>query len=252
MLPKLKAFFIKHRQPLFFALLGIAAGILPSISNHMGEFWCWSFWAKTASYFGFWIIFVVLIIMRSSSRKLAALNVFLFCFIMCIVYGIVETIYKIPSWASGNLSTTNIFGNHPIGLFFDYQFGQIIWFVVIIALIPISKLIHDYLHQKVTTTIRKILVNLLVLAPLLAELIRLFGRISSPVIVCADIANHWTPGLCTFQPPDTWIIANLIIEATIYIAFIIFWIIHTKDSLCKKYITIKLDTKPNKPYYKDN
>ena len=221
------AFVAKNRQPIFCALLGVVAGVLPSIFNHMGEFWRWSFWAKTASYFGFWVIFVVLIIMKSKSRKMAVWNVVLFCFMMCVAYGVAETVYKIPMWAAGDLSTNNIFGNNPVGLFFEYEFGQVVWFAVIVALIPISKLIYDFLNKKVTTGV-KITVNLLIFAPLLVEVVRLISRISNPVIVCADLSNGWAPDVCTFQSPDAWIVTNMMVEMTIYVAFMVFWVVYAK------------------------
>lgn len=227
MLKKLKTFIKKYRQPLFFVLLGIVAGVLPSIFNHLGEFWKWSFLAKTASQYGFWIIFVVLIIIKSKIRKFAMLNVFLFCFVMCIAYGIMETIYKIPLYSAGVLSTDNIFGNNLVGLFFEYEFGQVVWFVVIALLIPISGLIYDYLHKK-TKTITKVAVNFLIIAPLAFAAIYILCNLARQVVVCADISRGWTPAICTFQSPDAWIITNLLIEAIIYIAFIVFWLLLPK------------------------
>ncbi|MCL1929561.1 hypothetical protein FWF93_00180 [Candidatus Saccharibacteria bacterium] len=223
----MKVFITKYRQPLFVALIGIIAGILPSILNHLGEFWKWGVLAKTASNYGFWIIFVVLIIMKSKSRKFAALNVFLFCFIMCIVYGVVETIYKMPLHLSGDLSTDNIFGNNLLGLFFEYEFAQAHWFALVALLIPISLIIFDFLYKKVKI-FTKITVNVLILAPLMLAIATILARIVSPVIVCADISNGWTPDICSLQSPDAWIVVNLAIEVVLYAAFSVFWIFYCK------------------------
>jgi hypothetical protein len=225
-----KDFVVRYRQPILFALLGIVAGVLSSVLNHQGEFWKWGLLAKTASQYGFWIIFVTLIIIKSKKRKLAVLNVCLFCFLMCIAYGIIETLYKIPEFSAGNLYPSGRFGNGLIGLFLDYEISQVLWFIVIGLLVPISMLIFNYIHGK-CKLFGKIVANAFVIAPLLLSTIMILTRIANPVVVCADISNGWTADICTFQSPDFWIILNLSIEAVLYVAFIIFWIVYSRKRL---------------------
>ncbi len=192
-------------------VLGVVAGVLPSVFNHLGEFWKWSFLAKTASEYGFWVVFVTLIILYSVSRKLAVARSVLFCTAMMISYGIMESVLN-ASFING---------------FINYELAQLGWFGVIVLLVPVSAIIYDYSRAR-GSSLTAIGANVLVIAPLLMAVRTVMARLSTPLIVCADLSHHWSPGDCTFQRADTWIIANTIVEVAIYLAFTVFWVVRTR------------------------
>ncbi len=234
MFQKIKTISIQYKQTLLFALLGIISGIIPSALNHINEFWRWSLPAKMASEYGFWIIFVTLIILRSKSRKLAALNTFTFCFVMVIVYGLAETIYKIPNLLSGIYSEGTTF----LSLFLEYELSQPQWFIVITLLIPISLLIYNYSNHK-GRIFTNVATNVLIILPLLLSITRIISSLSKKVIVCADISRGWIAGDCTFQQPDAWIVSNRVAEVAIYTAFIVAWAIYSYSLFQKRHNYVK-------------
>ena len=208
----MKAKSILHSSYFKYTLLGIAAGIIPSVMNQLGAFWKFSVLAQTASQSGFWVIFVALIIAYSRARKQAVLNVVLFCTAMVIVYTAVESIFV-------SLSP------NPVN-FFDYFVentnGNIYWYGVIVMLIPVSMIIFSAIHSAKLPL--KIFGSLFIIAPLAMAILRLATTLQSEVVVCADLANGWSASLCTFQSPDAWIITNKIIETVIYLAFCMWWL----------------------------
>lgn len=216
---KMRSFIVKHQETLQFIRWGIIAGVIPSVLNHLGEFIKWGFVAKTADQYGFWVIFVTLIILKSKSRKYAILNSVLFCITMVVIYGLVETLFKVP-----------FFLLQPIrflSLFFEYEFAQAYWLVMIVLLVPVSWMIYSGAYtsnrNRVKSILFKIVASLLVILPLLNAVMVLIKQMSQPQIVCAEITNWWKPGLCLWQQPDEWIIANLVIEGAIYTVFAVFW-----------------------------
>jgi len=224
MAKKLTSLLIEHGQPLSFAALGVVAGIVPSVFNHLGEFWKWSFIAKSASQYGFWVIFVTLIIVKSKSRKLAILNTVLFCLVMCIVYGVTEATYMVSNSGSGTM------GYGFFDYFLTYESAQIFWYVVILLLIPISVLVYDSVHNK-GNIYKRIAVQLLIVAPLAGAVIGIIGNISNTVVVCADVSNKWSASDCTFQRPDAWIVSNLLIEVVVYLSFLVFWMMYLRHTI---------------------
>lgn len=189
------------------AKLGVIAGVVPSILNHVGEFMKWSIFAKTATEWGFWVIFVSLIIAISKTRKIAVVSVVVFCIIMMIAYGATEAIFS------------------PSGLayFLEYQRGQFYWYGVIVILVPISAMIWGSL-QKNSYIIERILGVVLVVAPLLYTAYEVLAKINRQVIVCANIAKGWRSDICTLQSPDGWINGNYVATIVVYIGFIIWWL----------------------------
>lgn len=187
--------------------LGALAGAIPAVLNHLGPFIKWSLFAKTATEWGFWVIFISLIITMSKTRKMAIVNVVTFCVLMMMLYGAVEAIFS------------------PSGLayFVEYERGQLFWYGMIAVLIPVSAVIWGSLQKK-SHALEKTVGLTLVVAPLMYASYEMMRNINRQVIVCANIAAGWRDDICTFQQPDDWINGNYVATIVLYMGFALWWL----------------------------
>lgn len=194
--------------------LGVVAGVIPAVLNHLGPFIKWSLFARTATEWGFWVIFVSLIITISKTRKMAIANVVTFCVLMMILYGVVEA----------------IFSSSGLAYFVEYERGQLFWYGIIAILVPVSAVIWGSLQKK-SRVIEKIVGIALVIVPLLYASYDMAGHINRQVVVCANIAAGWRSDVCTFQQPDNWINGNYVAMIALYVGFALWWLYFCSDKM---------------------